>query len=267
MEEKIFRSAKSMPVRIIESIEQDQSFNDMKKTQPLTNYNDYITECIEKFINSHFNFEELFTEQVYQFDISRLYDLVIKKDEVLKCSPKSKEAKNIFAQMNDTIINPILKEIYEEYEKYKLYQDKYHYTYVVQNKEGMLTVVGKSSFKINNNDQKEIDNENQGDLFEDISFWKNDINSIDDLDGTQHIEVAKYYIRKTGMNIDSEELDHFFKENKSMIKKYLRRLYKHAWVIPVKGDCKDAKKIEKYLGEYLLEQENIFISNKDSHLI
>ncbi|UOB20909.1 hypothetical protein [Macrococcus armenti] len=194
--------------------------------------------------------------------MAKLYNLVIEKEEVIKSPPRSVESKKITYQMNK-IINKSLEDIVKCYDQVS--RNKYHYVYVVQNLNDMLTVVGKSSFKTCNN-QKQINNKAQGDLFDDISHWNKKFNSIGKLKGTQHIEVSKYCIKMSNLNYGSDELDAFFRENRGDIKKYLRRLYKNAWIIPINGDNSTAKKVERLLGNFLLNEKKCFISNKYSHI-
>lgn len=256
-------------VRAKESIVQDQlfvnSFIEFAKVQ----YTKLIEDAIKQFVNNNQeNFDGLFTNEVIQINMSEFYRYVI---DIAENGNDKKLERN-------KLMNDGLDRVVKQHEIYDTNQvNTYQYVYVVQKNNEMVSVVGKSSFS------KEIEykaNKPYGgsnDLFENIAFFLYDkyddssedkINlSINDLNGNQAIETYKHCMQKTGDQTDQEKLDEYFKKNKEEIRHTLRRLYKKAWIIPIKGDRKNAEEFEKALGNHLEEQEHIFISNKDSHLI
>lgn len=272
---------KSYLERAIESIDQDREFKGLIQNFKDDEYEILIENTIKQFVMKNQNeFDGLFTEEIFTFDMAAYYDLVIQRYEILKCIPKTKASKENFNEM-DKQINPVLEEMLNQYKNIPQ-KGEYQYVYVIQKYDGMVCVVGKSHFKTVDSNSNIIDNQNQGDLFKDISYFKYDnkeddnedkinlsINNLDgkhqDLTGTQAIETLKYCILKTENSTDIEILDEYFKKNKEEIRQKLRRLYKKAWIIPIKGGEKNAEDFETALGNYLEEQKDIFISNKDSH--
>ncbi|QTQ08568.1 hypothetical protein J9174_02505 [Macrococcoides canis] len=240
-------------------------------------YEILIENTIKQFVmKNQDEFDGLFTEEIFTFDMATYYDLVIQIYEILKCKPKTKAFKEM-----DKQINPVLEEMLNQYKNIPQ-KGEYQYVYVVQKYDGMVCLVGKSHFKTIDSKSNIIDNEKQGDLFEDISYFKYDIKDDDNEDkinlslissgktkpkitGTQAIETIKYCIKKTENQSDINVLNEYFKKNKEEIRQKLRRLYKKAWIIPIKGGEKNAEDFETALGNYLEEQKDIFISNKDSH--
>ncbi|MGK0576013.1 hypothetical protein [Macrococcus capreoli] len=268
---------KSYLERAIESIDQDREFEGLIQNFKDDEYEILIENTIKQFVmKNQDEFDGLFTEEIFTFDMATYYDLVIQIYEILKCKPKTKAFKEM-----DKQINPVLEEMLNQYKNIPQ-KGEYQYVYVVQKYDGMVCLVGKSHFKTVDSNSNIIDNKNQGDLFKDISYFKYDNKEDDnedkinlsiinldgnhqDLTGIQSIETIKYCIMKTENQMDIEILDKYFKNNKEEIRQKLRRLYKKAWIIPIKGEEKNAKDFETALGNHLEEQKNIFISNKDSH--
>lgn len=125
----------------------------------------------------------------------------------------------------EEVINSMINMIGIEYESAE-------YVYVVHRNDGMVVVVGKSSF-VKNGDKIE----EGGDLFRELNTSR--------LVGTEKIILRTLY----GNDIDS----------------ILANYYKTAWVIPISPELsEDAAHFEKDLGNYLLEK-GIPILNCYSH--
>ncbi|QCT74133.1 hypothetical protein [Macrococcoides canis] len=250
--------------RTKESIIQDHLFQKSKESFLVNQYEKLIKETIKHFVIENKNkFKGLFTDEIFEVNMYEFYKYVIEKHEL--GYNKTNEI--------DRVINTTLNEIVEHYKIFNINQEnRYEYVYVVQKNNGMISVVGKSYFCLNL-EKKTFEGTN--DLFEDISFFKYDneddthkdkLNlSLNDLKGNQAIETIIFCIENTGNQEDFNILDDYFKNNKDEIRRMLRRLYKKAWIIPIKGEEKNAEDFETALGNHLEEQEYIFISNKDSH--
>ncbi|WP_232751017.1 hypothetical protein [Macrococcoides caseolyticum] len=121
---------------------------------------------------------------------------------------------------------------------------KMNYIYVTQRKDGMVCVVGKSHFKyeLKGNEYKLIRNK-EGDLFYEM---KED-------EGTGKILSSLY--------IKDDEL----KKQYSTCREFLDDYLYTAWIIPVLLNDKDAKKLEKELGDFLI-REYVPILNLISHI-
>lgn len=250
--------------RTKESIIQDHLFQKSKESFLVNQYEKLIKETIKHFVIGNKNkFKGLFTDEIFEVNMYEFYKYVIEKHEL--GYNKTNEL--------DRVINTTLNEIVEQYITFNINQEnRYEYVYVVQKNNGMISVVGKSYFCLNL--EKETF-EGNNDLFKDISYFKYDKEddthkdklklSLNDLDGNQALETIKFCIENTGNQEDFNILDDYFKNNKDEIRRMLRRLYKKAWIIPIKGGKKNAEDFETALGNYLEEQKDIFISNKDSH--
>ncbi|MGV2875865.1 hypothetical protein ROU88_08210 [Macrococcus capreoli] len=262
---------KSYLKRAIESIEQDKKFEDSIQKFKNDEYEIFVENTIKQFVvKNQDEFDGLFTEKILEFNMTEYYQYVIETFE--------KDNNNLDA--SNTLMNITLDKIINLYEDKT--QNRFEYVYVIQRNDGMISVVGKSYFKVNHTKRPKNKYIGNNDLFKNIAFFKYDKykdNHKDKINlslislgktkpkitGTQAVETIKYCIKKTGNQSDINVLNEYFKKNKEEIRQKLRRLYKKAWIIPIKGEAKNANDFETALGNHLEKQKDIFISNKDSH--
>lgn len=133
----------------------------------------------------------------------------------------------------DSYINVVLNEVREIL---KVYED-YHipktqeYIYVVQRQDGMVAVVGKSSFQL------EIDS--PGDLFDNMD--------ISGIKGTPLLIL---------MSLIGEKFNEYYKT--------INEYYKTGWIIPIPDDYGKAHELEKKLGDFM-KDNGVPIFNEKSH--
>lgn len=132
----------------------------------------------------------------------------------------------------DSYINVVLKEVREilkVYEDYRISKTQ-EYIYVVQRQDGMVAVVGKSSFQ--------LETDSPGDLFDNMD--------ISGIIGTPRLIL---------MSLIGEKYKEYYKT--------INEYYKTGWIIPIPYDY-NAHELEKKLGDFMINN-GVPIFNTYSH--
>lgn len=141
----------------------------------------------------------------------------------------------------DSYINVVLKEVREILNIYENYHfpDKQEYIFVVQRQDGMVAVVGKSSFQYEVDSNNHIKIKSPGDLFHNMD--------ISGVKGTPLLIL---------MSLIGEKYNEYYKT--------INEYYKTGWIIPIPDNYKKAIELEKKLGKFMLEN-GVPIFNTYSH--
>ncbi|MEB7067287.1 hypothetical protein NEM27_11560 [Mammaliicoccus sciuri] len=145
----------------------------------------------------------------------------------------------------DSYINVVLNEVREILNVYiddhssKKGDDKQEYIYVVQRLDGMVAVVGRSSFKYIGESNGDLMFKPPGDLFHNMD--------ISGIKGTPLLIL---------MSLIGEKFNEYYKT--------INEYYKTGWIIPIPGDYKKANELEKKLGDFM-KDNGVPIFNEKSH--
>ncbi|MCD8798112.1 hypothetical protein K0O13_06840 [Mammaliicoccus sciuri] len=145
----------------------------------------------------------------------------------------------------DSYINVVLNEVreilnvYEDDHSSKKDDDKQEYIYVVQRQDGMVAVVGRSSFKYIGESNGDLMFKPPGDLFHNMD--------ISGIIGTPRLILMSL-------------LGEIYNEYAKTINEY----YQTGWIIPIPGDYNKANELEKKLGDFM-KDNGVPIFNENSH--
>ncbi|WZE73402.1 hypothetical protein QA538_02025 [Macrococcus sp. CCM 2573] len=197
-----------------------------------------IKKLLINFIDKNSENETIFVKKKpLRFDLDKYYDSKIKDG--------SKYLNGYIDEFYSEFFSTAKKILLSNSFKDKNNNLKMNYIYVIQRKDGMVCVVGKTHFKYSknkNNIELIKNNKGEGDFFYQMNENKGTGKILKSLYEKSEEEQAKYHTCR-------EFLDSYFNTG---------------WIIPILLDDNDAKKLEKELGDFLI-REYVPILNLISH--